>query len=82
MIVAPEAVLWGIRYRAESAVDDITDALRNPLTTLDDDTDSSEARAKLTAALQAVKALVSHLDQHWDFESGFAEPKEEESCRG
>jgi hypothetical protein len=82
LIVTPDAALWGIRYRAERAVDDVADALRNPLTTLDEDIDSSEAREQLTGAAQAAKALVSHLDAHFDFYDGFAWQKEEEPCQG
>jgi hypothetical protein len=81
LIVVPEAVLWGIRFRAERLIDDGADALHSPLTTQDDNTDSREARGKLTAAVQAAKLLIAHLDEHFDFVGGFAEPKEEESCR-
>jgi hypothetical protein len=73
----PDQVLLRIRYQCERLGPEIEDALQYQLTTEIDDVDSAEAREKLTAAAQAAKALLAHLDKRFDFVNGEAVQKEE-----
>jgi len=75
---AEEAVL-DVRLKCERLIDAAVDALRSPLTSRDDRSDSPEARDGLTRALHAARALMDHLTSSYDFsESGTAaaSPKE------
>jgi len=77
LIVPPEVILFFIRVRCDRLVDAVEEALADPLTTGDDETDSPEAREKLTRAVNAAKLLLAHLDEHFEFKNGMAEPKED-----
>jgi hypothetical protein len=75
----PNSVLFAVRHRAGRLVEDGEYALQSPLTTGDDNSDSSEAREAMTKAVSATKLLIGHLDERFDFDfdDGSAQPKEE-----
>jgi hypothetical protein len=79
LIATSNVELWGIRYRAERAVDAGEDALQSILETDDDGVDSPEARKELTRAVHMAKELVAYLDKRYDFDNETASLKEE-SC--
>jgi len=69
----PLALIYG---RCLRTVDECADTLRDKLTSEEDDTDSTEARAALTRAMKAAETLRDHLDSAFDFTTGQADPRE------
>ena len=66
-----------IRQRCNDAIGEATAALREPLTTVNGETaDSPEARTTLTGVVKAVRALLAHLEENYDFGCSGAELKE------
>ena len=76
-----EQTLLAIRTKCERAIDSCSDALDEPLTATDDETDSLVARENLEHAMAAAKLLLAHLEERFEFAYGMAEPKEEQACQ-
>lgn len=71
----PQRVLALIYGATERVIESGEWALRTNLTT-DDDGDDPASRRQLQRSVKTAKVLRLHLDQHYEFGSGFAEPKE------
>ena len=77
MIVTPEETLCRIRFACERVIAAGKDALaENFVTSEDDPSDNLEARKAVEKAVNAAKLLFAHLDNNYDFGSGFAEVKD------
>ena len=78
-VLISDGILCHVRIRCERLVDAATDALAEPLAD-EENADSPEARTILTGALAATKRLRDHIDANYECSSGFAEPKEGDTC--
>ena len=69
-------IVWLIRSLCELVQDEGGQALREPLTTEDDNTDCPEAREMLQKGVSAAKLLRDHLEEVYEFGvTGLAEVK-------
>jgi hypothetical protein len=78
-LTPPEQTLANIRIRCERLIDAAGDALAEPLCDAEN-ADSPEVRTILTGALAATKRLRDHIDANYECSTGFAEPKEGDTC--